>query len=1009
MTASRKKLIEVALPLDAINAASAREKSIRHGHPSTLHLWWARRPLAAARAVIFAQMVDDPSTYVDTLLRDPTLKRRAQRELKDRQLLWKTRSGAYAAAQAAGDTTVHAPGEPPTLEGCAADLERERLFDIIRELVKWENTTNESVLQAARDEIWQSWRRACADNADHPRAAELFRRDQLPAFHDPFAGGGALPLEAQRLGLEAHASDLNPVAVLINKAMIEIPPRFAGRPPVNPESRKKMAHGGSWRGAQGLAEDVRYYGQWMRDEAEKRIGHLYPKVEVTAEMVQKRPDLKPYLGRQLTVIAWLWARTVRSPNPAFADVEVPLVSTFMLSTKAGKEAYVEPVVEGGGYRFTVRVGKPLDAEAAKNGTKLARGANFRCLMSGTPVAGDYIKAEGRAGRMGARLMAVVAEGDRGRVYLAPTPDHEAAERTADPAWRPEQALPDDPRNFWTVQYGLKTYGDLFTPRQLVALTTLSDLVGEATARVRQDALAAGLSDDGRALRDGGSGAVAYGEALAAILGIGVSRLSDAQNSLCQWGPGMDQTQHLFRRQAIPMVWDFSESSVFSGAAGDLLTTLTTMARVLDQLGLGGQGASHQAGAQRQSVCVNKVVSTDPPYYDNIGYADLSDFFYVWMRRSLRSVFPDLFATLAVPKAEELVATPYRHGGKEQAETFFLDGMTQAMHRLAEQAHVGFPVTIYYAFKQSESETDSGTASTGWETFLDAVIRAGFGISGTWPMRTERGARSIGIGTNALASSIILVCRPRAANAPTATRREFLAALKTELPAALVHLQRGNIAPVDLAQAAIGPGMAVFTRYAKVLDAEGKAMPVREALALINQTLDEALAEQEGDFDADSRWAITWFDENGFADGDYGRAEQLSKSKNTSVEGLKEAGIVASARGKVRLLKPDELPADWDPATDPRQSAWETVHHLVRALESGGEAAAARLVARLGVRAEPARELAYRLYQLCERKKRAAEALSYNALVQSWPEVVRLAGEPADAAPGASAATEELFR
>ena len=1003
MTASRNKLIEVALPLDAINAASAREKSIRHGHPSTLHLWWARRPLAAARAVIFAQMVDDPSTYVDTLLRDPALERRAKRELKDRQALWQRRQEAHAAAQAAGDATVPTPGEPPTLAGCAADLERERLFDIIRELVKWENTTNEPVLQAARDEIWQSWRRACADNADHPRAAELFRRDQLPAFHDPFAGGGALPLEAQRLGLEAHASDLNPVAVLINKAMIEIPPRFAGRPPVNPESRKKMAHGGSWRGAQGLAEDVRYYGQWMRDEAEKRIGHLYPKVEVTAEMVKERPDLKPYLGQQLTVIAWLWARTVKSPNPAFADVEVPLASTFMLSTKAGKEAYVEPVIEGGGYRFTVRVGTPQDAGTVKAGTKLARGANFRCVMSGTPIASDHIYGEANAKRMGARLMAIVAEGDRGRVYLAPTPEHEAAACTARPEWQPDVAMPENPRWFSPPLYGLTTYGDLFTPRQLVALTTFSDLVADAMERVRQDAMTAGVGQQRQ-----------YGEAVAIYLAFTVSRLADRCSSICSWDlrdgqgrkPGI---RNVFSRQAIPMSWDYAEASPLSEIAASMLSAIGRVSDVAERLPQVGTGEVRLADAAAQTVSRGKVVSTDPPYYDNIGYADLSDFFYVWLRRALRSVFPELLATLAVPRAEELVATPYRHGSKDKAEAFFLDGMTRAMHCLAEQAHPGFPVTIYYAFKQSETQSSEGTSSTGWETFLDAVVRAGFGISGTWPMRTELSNRMIGSGTNALASSIILVCRARPANAPTATRREFLSALKAELPAALVHLQRGNIAPVDLAQAAIGPGMAVFTRYAKVLDAEGKAMPVREALAMINQTLDEALAEQEGDFDADSRWAITWFDENGFADGDYGRAEQLSKSKNTSVEGLKEAGIVASARGKVRLLKPDELPADWDPATDPRQSAWETVHHLVRALESGGEGAAARLVAKLGVRAEPARELAYRLYQLCERKKRAAEALSYNALVQSWPEVVRLAGEPADAAPGASAATEELFR
>jgi putative DNA methylase len=945
MTA-RKKLIEVALPLEAINQASAREKSIRHGHPSTLHLWWARRPLAAARAVIFAQMVDDPSAHPDLF---PTEK--------------------------------------------AQEKERQRLFKIIEDLVLWENTTNETVLQAARDEIWASWRRACAENAGHPRAKELFDRHRLPAFHDPFAGGGALPLEAQRLGLEAYASDLNPVAVLINKAMIEIPPKFAGRPPVNAAARNdKQLFARQWRGAQGLAEDVRHYGQWMRDEAEERIGHLYPKVEVTAGMAKDRPDLKPYVGRKLTVIAWLWARTVRSPNPAFADVEVPLASTFMLSTKAGKEAYVEPVIENGGYRFTVKVGKPKDAAAAKNGTKLSRGANFQCLMSGTPIAGDYIKAEGQAGRMGARLMAIVAEGDRGRVYLAPTPEHEAAAREAKPEWKPDVEFFQQALGFRVGNYGMMKWSDLFTPRQLVALTMFSDLVGEAMARVQRDALAAGLPDDKRPLCDGGSGATAYAEAVGVYLAMSVSRAADYWGTGAIWEAGGSFIAHVFTRNALPMTWDYPEGNPFCDGSGNWnQTCLEWIERYLKTVAPAVAGRVEKADAQTQSVSVGKVVSTDPPYYDNIGYADLSDYFYVWLRRSLRTALPDLFATVAVPKAEELVATPDRHGGREQAETFFLDGMTLAMHRLAEQAHPAFPVTIYYAFKQAESESD-GTSSTGWETFLDGVIRAGFSTTGTWPMRTERPGRMRETGSNALASSIIIVCRPRAASAPTATRREFVTALKAELPQALAHLQRGNIAPVDLAQAAIGPGMAVYTRYARVLDAEGKPLSVREALALINQTLDEALAEQEGDFDADTRWALTWFEQHGFAEGEFGVAEQLSKSKNTSVDGLREAGILESKRGKVRLLKPDELPADWDPATDPRLTAWEIVHHMIRALASGGEGAAAALLPALGARAEIARELAYRLYTLCERKKRAAEALAYNGLVQSWPEIARLARE-----------------
>ena len=869
------------------------------------------------------------------------------------------------------------------------------------------------MLQAARDEIWQSWRRTCAENADHPRAKELFNRNKLPAFHDPFAGGGALPLEAQRLGLEAYASDLNPVAVLINKAMIEIPPKFAGKPPVNPESRKdETLFKKEWHGAQGLAEDVRYYGKWMRDEAEKRIGHLYPKIEVTKEMAKDRPDLKQYVGEKLTVIAWLWARTVKSPNPAFSDVDVPLASTFMLSTKVGKEAYVEPVIENGGYRFIVKVGKPKDAEGAKDGTKVGRGGNFQCLMSGTPIPVAAIREQGLAGTFGSRLMAIVAEGDRGRVYLAPTLEHEAVAKTASPKWAPEQEINHNPRDIRLQLYGLTTYADLFTARQLEALTTFSGLVQEVRERVQRDAIQAGLPEDEKPLHSSGTGAIAYADSVAVYLAFAFSKLTDYSTTLCRWFPERDSARSTFSRQALPMSWDFTELNPVHDATGSFRNGCVWVAESIEGVAASYAsffGRSVQADATNQSLSHHTVVSTDPPYYDNIGYADLSDFFYVWLRRSLRPVFPDLFATLAVPKAEELVATPYRHGSKEKAETFFLNGMTQAMHRLVEQAHPAFPVTIYYAFKQSETESSEGTSSTGWETFLDAVIRAGFGISGTWPMRTELSNRMISSGTNALASSIVLVCRKHEPTAPTATRREFVTALKAELPVALAHLQRGNIAPVDLAQAAIGPGMAVYTRYARVLDAEGKPLSVREALTLINQILDEALAEQESDFDPDSRWALAWFEQFGFASGEYGVAETLSKAKNTSVSGLVEAGIINSKAGKVRLLKPSELPDDWDPTTDKRLTNWEMVHHLIRVLEAGGESAAAELVAKLGSKAETARELCYRLYTLCERKKRATEALSYNALVQSWPEITRLAregGKPQEAQSGLFGEIEE---
>ena len=740
----------------------------------------------------------------------------------------------------------------------------------------------------------------------------------------------------------------------------------------------------------------------MRDEAERRIGHLYPPVEVTAEMVRERPDLEQYQGRKLTVIAWLWARTVKSPNPAFADVEVPLVSTFMLSTKLGKEAYVEPVIEGRGYRFAVKAGKPPDAETAKAGTKLSRGANFRCVMSGAAITAGYIRSEAQAGRMNARLMAIVAQGHRARVYLAPANSHEAIAKTAQPAWKPDLKVTTPCHDVDRLpMYGMPTWGDAFTARQLVALTAFSDLVDEAKQRVEQDAVGAGWPGAERPLREGGAGAKAYAEALGVYLAFALSRTADRGSTICSWdnSPKMEALRNTFGRQAIPMVWDYAEGNPFSTSSGNWLNNIDWSAKACVNLPYMPRGISDQADAIQQQVTLNKLVSTDPPYYDNIGYADLSDFFYIWLRRSLGSIFPDLFATLAVPKAEELVATPYRHGSKEEAETFFLDGMGRAMRRLAEQAHPAFPVTIYYAFKQSETKGDGGISSTGWETFLAAVIQSGFAVTSTWPMRTELGNRMIGMGTNALASSIVLGCRRRPAGAPLATRREFVAALKAELPAALAYLQSGNIAPVDLAQAAIGPGMAVYTRYAKVLDAQGHPVSVRDALALINHTLDEVLAAQEGDFDADTRWALAWFEQQGFTAGEYGVAETLSTAKNTSVAGMEEAGILESKAGEVRLLPPEQLSEDWDPAADRRLPVWEVVHHLLRVLDTEGETGAARLVRQLGGVAETARELAYRLYAVAERKSRPAEALSYNALVQSWPEIARLAQQEAPAEQG----------
>lgn len=609
---------------------------------------------------------------------------------------------------------------------------------------------------------------------------------------------------------------------------------------------------------------------------------------------------------------------------------------------------------------------------------------------------EYLRSEAKNGRMKSRLMAIVAEGDNGRVYLPPINEHEIIAQQAKPGWKPETPLPEKALGFRVQEYGMLKWADLFTPRQLVALTTFSDLVGEAMARAEQDAIAAGLPDDHIPLRDGGTGARAYAEAVGVYVSFTLSKQADLGNSLCRWEPVAQCPRQLFGRQAIPMIWDFAEGNPIGNSSGSWMVFLDGIVDAFEKAftytSNNSSGYSDQNDASIQTISKDKVISTDPPYFDNIGYADLSDFFYVWLRKSLRSVFPELFGTLAVPKAEELVATPYRHGSKEGAERFFLTGMTEAMHRLAEQSHPAFPVTIYYAFKQSEEETEEGVSSTGWETFLEAVIRAGFAITGTWPIRTENSSRMIGQGTNALASSIVLVCRRRPENAPTASRRDFMTALKQELPRALFHLQHSNIAPVDLAQAAIGPGMAIFTRYGKVLDAEGRTMTVREALALINQVLDETLAHQEGDFDAESRWALAWFEQFGFAEGEFGLAETLTKAKDTSVQGMVEAGIVTAGKGKVKLLTPEELPADWDPRTDSRLTVWEVVHHLIRVLNAGGERAAARLVASLGATADAARELCYRLYTLCERKKRAQEALAYNSLVQSWPEILRLSKE-----------------
>lgn len=941
---SPKKLIEVALPLDAINASATREKSIRHGHPSTLHLWWARRPLAAARAVIFAQLVNDPGYQQGKGFKYGKNK-------KD------------------------------------AAIERQRLFRIMEELVQWESTKNEDVLERARVEIRRSWREICELNKDHPQAAELFNPEKLPAFHDPFAGGGAIPLEAQRLGLEAYASDLNPVAVLINKAMIEIPPKFASRSPIGPipksETAPRFKDGQTWPCATGLAEDVRRYGAWLREEAEKKIGRLYPPIEISEGMVRERPDLKPLLGQKLVVIAWLWARTVRSPNPGFAQVDVPLVSSFVLSSREGKEAYIEPVVNGSLYSFKVKVGKPANLALAEAGTSAGKWSAFHCLVSGSPISYDYIRAEGCAGRMKSRLLAVVAEGPKGRVYLSPEYFPTIPDLEAFPSWKSELLINHHPRDIKTQIYGITKYGELFSPRQSIALTTFSDMLPALLSRVNDDAAGKGFPQEKEGIAEGGQGAVAYAEAIVLYLSFVIDKCADYWSTICTWHSSRELIRNTFGRQALPMTWDYVETNPFCDSTGNWMAMVDWTCKALAHTPGFGLGIAVQGDAQTQAISQLKMVSTDPPYYDNIGYADLSDFFYVWLRRNLRSIFPGLFGSMAVPKADELVATPYRHGTKEKAESFFLEGMTAALSRLAQQAHPFAPVTIYYAFKQSETKIDAGTSSPGWETFLEALIRAGFSLTGTWPMRTELSNRMIGARNNALASSIVLVCRKRAEDAPNISRRDFLRELNSFLPEALDEMTMGAgndsspVAPVDLSQAIIGPGMAIFSKYSAVLEADGSPMTVRTALQLINRFL------AEDDFDADSQFCLHWFDQNGWNEGQFGQADVLARAKATSVDGLASAGVVSSGAGKVRLKRWAEYPATWNPKTDKRCPIWEALHQLIRSLKNDGEGQAGRLLAEMSSKAEPIRQLAYRLYTLCERRGWAEDARAYNELITSW--------------------------
>ena len=884
-----KKLIEVALPLEAINKEAAYEKMPGIGpHPRGLHLWWARRPFTAARAVIWASLVDDPSSH---------------------------------------------PDQFPTEED--QNTERERLFKILSNLVAWKNSNNADILEEAKAEIMKS-------TGGNP-----------PALLDPFAGGGAIPLEAQRLGLEAHAHDLNPVAVMINKAMIEIPPKFSGQPPIHP-GKSDLDDGRGWSGAAGLAEDVRYYGEWMKREAFKRIGYLYPKV-------------KDERGKEHTVIAWIWTRTVKCPNPA-CGCEMPLARNFTLAKKKGRGVYIRPVIDGKKIRYKVQTGN----DAPETG-KTAQGVKFKCIICGNAATSDYIKEQSLQGKMKAEMLAIVAEDTHGKLYLSPIDEHIQVAQVPAPDWVPRGNIIRRISGGTCVPYGMDEWYKLFTNRQLNALTTFSELVATAQNQVIQD-----------------GGSEEYAKAVSIYLSFAVDRLADFSTSVSRWAVTNEKAMNCFNKQAIPMTWDYPEVNVMGNSVGSFSQIIEYISSCLYTLPTNVQsGITLQHDAQTDSGLRNIMISTDPPYYDNIKYADLADFFYVWLRHSLKESFPDHFRTMLVPKTEELIVAPYRFDGSmEKARDFFESGMFNTCKTLYTYAREDIPVTIYYAYKQSETSDDQ-TASTGWETMLSAIIRAGFSITGTWPLRTEQAYRTVSMNTNALASSIVLVCRKRPADAPMCTRRDFINTLKRELKPALQKLQDSNIAPVDLAQSAIGPGMGVYSRYSKVLEADGAPMSVRSALQIINQELDLYFNEQDGELDKESRFCVELYTQCAFNDIKFGEADVLARAKNTSVDKLRADGVLYSEKGVVHLLTREEIPME----ISKDKGIWLLTQQLTRAMETDGVMGAAKIVKEFFTsEPERAKALAYRLFTLAERRGWAAEAYAYNSLIVAWPEVQSKAAE-----------------
>lgn len=896
----KKKLIEVALPLDIINDASAYDKMPGIGaHPKGIHLWWARLPLPAARAILFASLVNDPSSNPD---------------------MFKTEE--------------------------EQDIERERLFEIIRKLCQKKIHTKQEVFEEAHQEILKH----CNGN--------------LPTILDPFAGGGSIPLEGMRLGLPVQASDLNPVAVLINKVQLEILPEFANQEPINPINKNQNVFN-EWKLGKGLAEDLRYYGNWINEEAKKRIGHYYPKAK--------------HGSKDNTIVAWLWARTIKCPNPA-CGCDMPLIRSFILSKKK-PNFFSRPIIKrtSNGNKiigYEVLQGKPdIKGTTNRSGSK--------CVCCDEPIRFPYIREEGKAGRIKEVLIATVISFGRGKTYISPQEGHFEIAQSANPNWKPEfQMAIENKRNFQSPLYGIDTFDKVFTKRQLLGISTLHELITEIESKI----IAAGASNQ-------------YTKAVSTLLVMSANRMADFNNALCRWNSGNEKVMNLYGRQAVPMVWDFGEANLLGEAVGAWKTCYEYVADCLEVIltAKSTKQSVKQFNASKYTFYKkNFLISTDPPYYNNIAYSDLSDFFYVWLRHGLQKKYPDLLSTMLVPKMEELIAAEYRFGGAKGAKNHFEDGFKETFKNLKLGIDDRFPLTVYYAFKQDEGQDVGGEEdndiskiglTTGWETLLEGLNSAGFQIIATWPIKASQKWRMVSMGTNALTSYIVLACRPRNETPVSITRREYIQKLKKELPEAIKILQHSNLAPVDMAQAAIGPGMAIYSEYSEIIEQDGSNLRVRTALNLINQVLDEILAEQENEFESETRWAIAWFEQNGFNEGDYGDADALSRAKNTAVSGLVNAGIVKSGKGKVQLIPRSELPSDWDPDNDNRLVIWEMTQYLIKYLFEKGEQGAAKIYKKLGAKSEIARELAYRLFTICEKKGWTEEAQVYNTLVLSWGNVL----------------------